>query len=159
MIFVTVGTQLAFDRMVHAIDGWAAMHPDVQFFAQIGPSAHPPRHVQHADFVPPQRADELMRTAELVVAHAGMGSILTALRYRKPIVVVPRKAALREHRNDHQMATARWLEGRQGVTVAWDEQALLRVLERRGELEVGPGIDDAAAGPLVQRLHAYLHGE
>ena len=45
------------------------------------------------------------RTA--IVAHAGMGTILTALEIGKPLLVMPRRAALGEHRNDHQLATAR----------------------------------------------------
>ena len=38
MIFVTVGYQMPFDRMVESIDRWAGRHPDAAIFAQIGPT-------------------------------------------------------------------------------------------------------------------------
>ena len=43
MIFVTVGTQLAFDRMIKAVDEWAGARGRTDVFAQVGPAAqaHP----------------------------------------------------------------------------------------------------------------------
>ena len=145
MIFVTVGTQLPFDRMVREIDEWAGRHPDVEVFAQIGPGTYRPRHMAFADFVPPGRADELMQQASLIVAHAGMGSVLTALQLQRPILIVPRRASLGEHRNEHQLATARWLESKPGVTVAWDETELADWLERRDQLLPASRIEATAA--------------
>ena len=56
--------------------------------------------------------------AELVVAHAGMGTVITAGEHGKPIVLLPRRAAQGEHTNDHQVDTARWLRTRPGIRVA-----------------------------------------
>lgn len=159
MIFVTVGTQLGFDRLVRSVDAWAAAHPGDEFFAQVGPSnasSYVPQHMPHAPFVSPARADELMRAADLIVSHAGMGSILTALRYRRPILIMPRKASLGEHRNDHQLATARWLADRPGVCVAWTEADVAERLDARRNLTGGPGISEYASGPLVERLNAFI---
>jgi UDP-N-acetylglucosamine transferase subunit ALG13 len=156
VIFVTVGTQLPFERLIDAVDNWARQHPEVEVFAQTGPTQRPPKHMQHADFLPPARANMLMRTADLVVAHAGMGSILSALGHARPILVMPRKAAAREHRNDHQIATARWLESRPGVHVAWEEGQIADFLDRRSQLGSGPALPSTADGGLVQQLHDYL---
>ena len=156
MIFITVGTQLAFDRMVSAVDRWAASHPDVRAFAQVGPARERPQHIPHDEFLTPARALALMRDASLIVAHAGMGTVLTALELRKPIVIMPRQAALGEHRNEHQMATARWLQGRPGVHVAWDEAGLLDLLDRRDALPGGEAFSPVASGPLVDRLRAVV---
>ena len=88
MILVTVGTQLAFDRLIKAVDAWVGNHPGERAFAQIGPANFQPCHMESNDFVPPDQADALFRDAELIVSHAGMGSILTALKYRKPIICI-----------------------------------------------------------------------
>ncbi|WP_169140505.1 glycosyltransferase [Aromatoleum toluolicum] len=156
MIFVTVGTQLAFNRLVEAVDKWAEANSDVEVFGQIGPSGLQPRAMTHADFLPPAKADELMRQADLIVSHAGMGSILTALRYQRPILIMPRKAGLGEHRNDHQFATARWLDGRPGVSVAWSEDEVAARLDERHRLSVGPQLAEFASGQLIERLDAYI---
>ena len=156
MIFVTVGTQLAFDRMIAAVDDWAGANPDVEVQAQIGPSKLRPRHVQCSEFLRPQEVDALNRRASLIVGHAGMGSILTALRYKKPIVIMPRKASLGEHRNDHQMATAKWLGNKPGVFVAWDERHLKEVLGNRKALAGGDGISEYAPRALLDKLSHFI---
>ena len=156
MIFVTVGTQLPFDRMIRAVDAWAASQPATRCVAQIGPGTYKPEHMQWQAFLKPSEADALMRDAELIVAHAGMGSVLTALRLRTPIVLLPRKASLGEHRNEHQLATARWLDGRAGIRVAWEADELASILDARDALAHGDGIPDVASGPLVERLRGYI---
>ena len=40
MIFVTVGSQLPFDRLVRAVDDWAAGNGGAAAFAQIGASSY-----------------------------------------------------------------------------------------------------------------------
>lgn len=157
MIFVTIGTQLPFDRLVMAMDAWAEQHRDVKIVAQIGPKARIPKFMQSVEFVPPSQVTGLMNEAELIVSHAGMGSVLTALRYQRPIVIMPRKADLGEHRNDHQMATARWLQNRPGVTVCWEEADLAKVLDNRNRSSAIPQLSEFADGILIERLRDYIH--
>ena len=47
--------------------------------------------------------------ARLIVAHAGMGSVITAGQSGRPIVLLPRLRERGEHTTDHQVATANWL--------------------------------------------------
>lgn len=159
MIFVTVGTQLAFDRLVDAVEDWVRRGRDVEVFAQVGPGRVDGRPFPCAPFVKPGDVDRMMKQAEVVVSHAGMGSILTALRYERPIIIMPRKASLGEHRNEHQLATAKWIEGRPGVMVAWESGDLSSLLDRRSELRSGPQLADTADTALVRRLGAYIRGE
>ena len=95
-----------------------------EVFAQIGPSRLRPRHIQHAEFVSPKECSERMTGADAVVAHAGIGTILTALELGKPLLVMPRRAEFGEHRNDHQLATAVGLPSRERAPVAFDETEL-----------------------------------
>ena len=48
----------------------------------------------------------MFKSARMIVAHAGMGTIISAMQQEKPIIVFPRIARLGEHRNEHQLATA-----------------------------------------------------
>jgi len=130
MIFVTVGTQLPFDRLVEAVDAWAGTHPAEEIFAQIGDSSHTPLHMQWARTLDPEPFRQKFTAASLVVSHAGMGNILQALECEKPMIVMPRRFDLGEHRNDHQMATARWLKERAGITVVFDAVELAAALDR-----------------------------
>lgn len=156
MIFVTVGTQLPFDRLLAAVDAFALRHPDVAVLAQVGETRQPPRHVDWVPFLSAAACEQAVREAELVVAHAGMGSVLAALAARKPLVVMPRRADLGEHRNEHQAATAKWLAGRAGVRVAWDASEVSGWLERRAEIAGGPGLRRHADPQLMARLRGFL---
>lgn len=158
MIFVTVGTQLPFDRLVAAVDDWAGAAPGRDVVAQTGPTALRPRHIQHAPFLGPEECRERMLAATAIVAHAGMGSILTALEIGKPLIVMPRRAALGEHRNDHQLATAQRFGGRGGVTVAFDEAELLLRLDDLDAVSAQPRISPHAPDEFVAALRAFIAG-
>ncbi|SNS14417.1 UDP-N-acetylglucosamine transferase subunit ALG13 [Noviherbaspirillum humi] len=156
MIFLTVGTQLPFDRLVAAVDDWAALNPEVELFGQIGAGDYKPLHFRHADYLTPEAADNHFRRASLIVSHAGMGSILTALKYRKSILMLPRRAALGEHRNDHQLATAKWLGQRPGIVVAEETADVGRLLDRRESFGGGDAIGDFAETGLILRLQDFV---
>jgi len=155
VIFLTVGTQLPFDRLVAAVDDWAGL-ARAAVFAQTGAGAYRPRHCEFAEYLPPAHADELFRAADLIVSHAGMGSILTALKYRKRILILPRRASLGEHRNDHQLATARWLGKKPGVFVAEEADDITRLLSAREILGGGEAISDHADPALLARLRNFV---
>src|ERR1700761_8685645 len=118
MIFVTVGTQLPFDRMIQAIDSWAAGRQFAEVFAQIGPAKYRPKNLAWAEFLDANECRKKTEEADVVVAHAGMGSILTALELGRPVIVMPRLSVLGEHRNDHQLDTAKKLLAQGRIFVA-----------------------------------------
>ena len=126
MIFVTVGTQIPFDRLMQMVDQVAPQLDGEEIVAQSCAGVYEPSHFKTLQFIEPAEFERIMDTARLVVAHAGIGTILAAMRRGKPLVVVPRQAALREHRNDHQIATAQMLAARSGVAVAHDAAELLQ---------------------------------
>lgn len=132
MIFVTVGTQLPFDRLVRAVDAWAADWRDDVFgqIAEPGPDGHVPKNFGWIPFLEPETFRERFAAADLIVAHAGMGSLISALIVAKPILVLPRRAALGEQRNEHQVATARHFADRPGVTICMDETGVAPALDQ-----------------------------
>jgi UDP-N-acetylglucosamine transferase subunit ALG13 len=128
MIFVTVGEQLPFDRLINAVNNWASDSGE-EVFAQIGNSQLKPKTIKYQKHLDPLEFNRAFLAAEVIIAHAGMGTIITALELGKPLLVMPRQACLGEHRNDHQFATAkRFLE--QGyISVAFDVPELMKKLE------------------------------
>jgi UDP-N-acetylglucosamine transferase subunit ALG13 len=158
MIFVTVGTQLSFDRMIRVVDEWAGasgLLPD-DVFAQIGPGEYEPKHIRYARFVDAQAFRRHVAEAELVVAHAGMGSIITALELGKPILVMPRLAERREHRNDHQVGTARRFLAQGRIFVAFDEVHLTEKLGEANRLHHKGSIGAAASPHLIDAIRGFI---
>ena len=106
MIFVTVGSLYPFDRLVEACDQLAAASPDQQWIAQIHEGSYEPTHMQFERYMDKASFDAAMADAEVIVSHAGMGTINGALALGKPLLVVPRRKAHGEHVNDHQVSGA-----------------------------------------------------
>ncbi|MDB5525900.1 MAG: glycosyltransferase family 28 protein [Rhizobium sp.] len=127
MILVTVGTQLPFERLIQAIDEFATKLPE-PVFAQIGRSSYRPKNIEFCETMVPRLFETKFQQASRIVSHAGTGSVLTAKRYGKPIILFPRRADAGEHRNDHQLATCEQLEGRPGIFVAYDIPRLEHLL-------------------------------
>lgn len=159
MIFVTVGAQMPFDRLVRAVDEWAGARRREDVFAQIGPGSLVPRHLRWERFMEPDAFRRTVESARLIVAHAGMGSILTALQAGKPILVMPRRGDLNETRNDHQVATARRLVEQQRVAAAFDEHQLMQELDRLEQLAAPPAIGPHASPELLAAIRGFLLAE
>lgn len=150
---------MPFDRMVSAVDRWAGEHGRSDVFAQIGPTDLRPSHIKWAHFLDPPRFREMVEDASVVVAHAGMGSILTALELGKPILVMPRRGDLHETRNDHQLATARALQAQGRVSVAFTEAHLLDKLDHLDSLHAARRISSDASPTLLGAIQAFVHGQ
>ena len=118
MIFVTIGSMFPFDRLIRLMDAWAQAHPGVDLLAQIGDGDYAPTHMRWVRKLDQTEFSRTVAEADLVVAHAGMGSVITASQYRKPIVMLPRLRQSGEHTTDHQIATANWLRDKPGVYIA-----------------------------------------
>jgi beta-1,4-N-acetylglucosaminyltransferase len=152
VIFVTVGGMRPFDRLVTAMDRLAG-DLEEEVVMQTGTTAYEPRNCRHFSFMPREEIDKLYAGARLVICHAGIGSILTALEHGKPLILVPRMRRYKEHIDDHQLEIAREMEAR-GVGVVYDVSDLAAAVENAGaqpmRLEGG--------GELVARLREYLDG-
>lgn len=144
MILLTVGTQLPFDRLVEVVDKVAAQM-DEPFLAQIGRGNYTPRHMEWCRVMDPVAFEELIASASIIISHAGIGTVVTAQRHGKPMILFPRLASLGEHRNDHQLATTSALAGRPGIAVA------TRVDELRSHIASPPATSQPATPPDRQR--------
>lgn len=151
MIFVTVGTNEApFDRLLEAVRTLTGDEIVVQHGSS---SVRPANAARCLDFLLFDDLVEEMRAARVVVTHAGIGSIMTALSCGKRPVVVPRLARFREAVDDHQLPVARRLETVGLVTVVEDLSGLADAVARAGEgVDVSLGADER----LVAELREYI---
>lgn len=127
MIFCTIGTQAPFDRFLKIVDEVAAELDEV-VIAQVYKSRYEAKNIKTVEFLPPDKFQELFSSARMIVSHAGMGTIISAMTLQKPIVVFPRIAKLGEHRNEHQLATAEKMKELGYVYVANDVDELRNLL-------------------------------
>ena len=127
MILVTVGMHDApFDRLVRAADEMASLIEE-PVVIQRGVSRYTPMFGQYVDFTGEIQMQAWMSQVRAVVSHAGAGSILSALKAGKPLVIVPRLRCFGESVDDHQLELATALARRKkAVTVLEPSAGVLR---------------------------------
>jgi UDP-N-acetylglucosamine transferase subunit ALG13 len=129
MIFLTVGTQFPFDRLVRAIDDCCDRRIVMdEIFAQIGESEYEPRNFRWVKSLKKADYNRVLADSSHVISHAGMGTISLALDLDKPLLVLPRLKRHGEVVNDHQVAIAREFYAAGHLLAVFDEFGLAGAL-------------------------------
>lgn len=153
-IFVAVGThKQQFNRLLKAMDKIAEKEKNIAIFAQIGNSSYLPRNYSFKKFLAPAEYEDEIKKADIVVSHAGAGSIITALEYGKPLIVVPRLKKFDEHTDDHQIDLARALDEKGKAIAVFELEALHDALQKARKFRPKTKSDRAM---LVARIKRFL---
>ena len=85
--------------------------------------------MQIYDQVPVEKMKELVKQADLVITHGGVGSIITAIEQGKKVIAVPRLKKYKEHVNDHQLDIIKSFNGAGYIIGIQDVSKLPKALE------------------------------
>jgi UDP-N-acetylglucosamine transferase subunit ALG13 len=101
-VVVTVGgnAHYGFERLVRHLH--TVIPADWDVLWQVGPSDVSDLGIQTVVSMPNAKLRAAIADADVVISHAGTGSILTALTLGKKPIVIPRRAAHGEHVDGHQ---------------------------------------------------------
>jgi len=156
MIFLTVGTQFPFDRLVMAIDRAAEQNLlEDEVFAQIGNSRYTPNNFVGVASLTKEDFDTKLKEASCVISHAGIGSITLAMDYNKPLLAMPRLKKYHEVVNDHQVAIAKKFEMLKHILVAYEPDELPEKIKQLKSFVSRKRIAQPQA--IAQRITAFLH--
>lgn len=105
MILVTLGTQdKGFERLLKEIDNLIKKELITdKVIVQAGHTKYESKNMEIFDFKSQKELDKLRKEADLIISHAGVGSILDSLKYGKKVIGVARLKKYGEHTNDHQL--------------------------------------------------------
>jgi UDP-N-acetylglucosamine transferase subunit ALG13 len=110
-IVVTLGTsRFGFRRLVDRLIDILPMHADVLW--QVGSTDMSGLDVAYHRALAAVELNAAIADSDVVIAHAGVGSAITALAAGKLPVLVPRQRRYKEHVDDHQRLLADELSGR-----------------------------------------------
>ena len=105
MIFVTLGTNdKQFTRLLDACE--KAIEEKVitdRVVVQAGFTKYESKNMEIFDYMDRDQFSTFMNSADLVITHGGVGTIMTALKERKKILAAARLSEYHEHVNDHQI--------------------------------------------------------
>lgn len=105
MILVLLGTQdKPFTRLIETIDNLIVKKLiKEEVIAQLGFTKYKSKNIKGFDLIPSDELNKLIKKADLIITHGGVGSILSAVQMNKKVIAVPRLALYKEHTNDHQI--------------------------------------------------------
>ncbi|RVU83797.1 glycosyl transferase family 28 [Leucothrix sargassi] len=158
MIFVAVGTQFSFDRLIQYMDEWARDN-DEEVFAQIGDGEYTPKHMKWSRFLDGDQYNQNIQQASVFVSHAGMGNIISARQQQTPIIVINRQFELGEHRNNHQAEGLVWMAKLPGVYTAETQEGLYQQIATRQEMHCPAESENQKRQQLVNFLGDYIEGD
>lgn len=156
MIFLTVGTQFPFDRLVKAVDdacGKGLVEDEI--FAQIGKASYKPVNFKYVESLDKHDFDKKIKEASCLISHAGMGTITMALEHNKPLLVMPRLAKFGEVVNDHQVDIVSQFEQLGHVLVAHTEDQLPEKIKELKTFVPKPRKNQAQL--VVDRINGFLN--
>jgi UDP-N-acetylglucosamine--N-acetylmuramyl-(pentapeptide) pyrophosphoryl-undecaprenol N-acetylglucosamine transferase len=110
-VFVTVGSnRYPFDRLIRRLDAVLPRSWPITWQISGGDAAYRPTRGRVERFLAFSEMQQLFRTCDIVICHAGVGSTMSALEHGQRPIVVPRSARHGEHVDDHQHDLAQYLK-------------------------------------------------
>lgn len=132
-ILVTVGTT-SFDQLIKEIDLNCPKNWEVQF--QIASGSYKP--VNFPSFTFSDNIEEVYQMSELIICHAGAGSVYSLLELKKRIIVVPNMYRV----DPHQQELAKYVENNSFALVCWNIDDILMYIQKSTKFEPNVYIKD-----------------
>ena len=104
MILVMLGTQNNdFHRLLDEIErNIENGNINEEVIVQAGFTKYKSNKMKIFDITSKKNLEDLIKKADLIITHAGVGSIEMSLEQNKKVIAVPRLKKYKEHVNDHQ---------------------------------------------------------
>jgi UDP-N-acetylglucosamine transferase subunit ALG13 len=120
LILVTVGLHhQPFDRLIRGADDLAGQI-DEKVIIQMGSSNIIPYYADHFRWTSSHQMEMLTQESRIVITQASAGAILLSLKFKKPVIAIPRLRRFKENYDDHQLEIAIALKN-QGKVVVIDD--------------------------------------
>jgi len=159
MVFVILGTQkFQLNRLLRLLDEGAGngLISD-EIVAQTGYSDYIPKNIICHRFLEKEDFESYISKADVVVSHSGVGSIMTALKKGKPVVVFPRLAKYGEHVDDHQIEIARTFAEKGYLLMCGENDDLLSLIERAGKYTFNEYVSQTDR--IIEMIEGFLQKE
>jgi len=127
-IFVTVGSTYPLDRLIKESNKFDTKKFEI--FAQIGESAFEPKNIKWTKFLDYDKLQEKIKWADVIISHAGIGTIIDCLSQKKQLILFPRLKKYGEAVDDHQIEICKAFEKKYNIKWPKNEKGLEKILKK-----------------------------
>ena len=106
-----------------------------EVIVQAGQTKYKSNYMEILDLIPNTKFNKLIKEADLVITHGGVGSIISALKHNKKVIAVPRLSKYGEHVNDHQLEIVEEFSRLGYIKSAINKRELTKALEEIDSFE------------------------
>ena len=109
MILVCVGaSEFGMDRLLKYMDELCdeKVIEGSEIVAQSGVSTYVPHNYKAFSLIARDEFQKYVKDADVIITHAGTGSVIPPLKLGKKVIVFPRREKYHEHIDDHQLELA-----------------------------------------------------
>lgn len=134
MIFVILGGVVEFDfsrplKIIDELVSEGTLNGN-DIVAQRGYSHYIPQYYKSFDFVDATTFDRYIDSADLIICHGGVASLISSMKKKKKIIAFPRLGKYHEHLDDHQTEFASKLAEQGYLLYATDKVSLKQCIEQ-----------------------------
>ncbi|MGR5208784.1 PssE/Cps14G family polysaccharide biosynthesis glycosyltransferase [Vibrio sp. PNB23_22_7] len=146
-ILVTVGTT-AFDELITVIDESFELVQSVNIIAQISSSSnYTPKHIESFEFS--ADFDSFVESADIIITHAGAGSVYSMLEKGKKLIVVPNLTRA----DNHQLELAKYVQDNNFALSCFDLAEIKNYIKNVKDFEFRPYSCESFFGhDIIRRL-------
>lgn len=133
LILVCVGaSEYGFDRLLRYIDEIcdSGLLSGSEVVAQKGNAHYQPRNYKSFELIGRTDFQEYINQADIIITHAGTGSVIPPLKQGKKVIVFPRRVEYREHVDNHQLELADVFTSAGYTLRADDKEELIEAIKK-----------------------------
>lgn len=137
LILVTVGgvEEFKFNRLFMIIDELCeeGVIDKKQIIVQGGYNDYIPKNYEITDFFESDEFKKLIVDSQFIISHAGTGTVVSAVKEGKKVIIFPRIAKYHEHLDDHQLELCQLFENNNFALVAHNKEELVECIKHINE--------------------------
>lgn len=136
-VLITIGSMVEkkFTRLFHIIDELCKEQilDGHKVLAQVGFDNYESSYYKTFDLIPDEEFKQIIEESDLVISHAGTGTVTSCLKKGKKVIVFPRLATFDEHYDNHQLELAELFSKGNYVLCANDKDELVKCIKNLNE--------------------------
>lgn len=156
MVLVLLGTQNnSFHRLLEEVErNIENKNIEEEVIVQAGYTKYESDKMKIFETLPKEELGELIKKANYVITHGGVGSMITSNQEGKKVIAVPRQKKYQEHVNDHQKATVEEFKQKGYVIGIEEVEELEKSIKRLKEFD--PVIYKKKESNIIKIIEEYI---
>lgn len=159
-VLVTTGTaaEYNFHRLLKIIDSLCSRNViDAKtLIVQSTDRDYTPKHYKLCHMMPNDEFQRVMAEADIVISHAGTGTVSAALKMGKRLILFPRLKKYGEHIDDHQLQICQLFTEKSYAMIAKDEEELEQAINQAAKYHFNHF--ESNTGAFIELLDSLIQG-